>query len=163
MPTRSFRFCTPIVKAGLNVKLILLHRPSERTKLIKNNKKKVLIALGLIHLTLSPSSTWKTERTTCHTSNYLTVPWALSLLFVLSAPFIKNNTITPTVPWFVVPTVGCSIIVIGTIYWVYWFKIWPLFGYNIEHHVEVLPDGSERVRYVVSGLSSPFDTFFAWS
>ncbi|KAK4208435.1 amino acid permease-domain-containing protein [Rhypophila decipiens] len=115
---------------------------------------KLLIALGLLYLTLSPTSTWKAERTSFHTSNFLTVTWALSLLFVLSAPFIKNNTITPTVPWFVVPTVGCSVVVIGTIYWAYWFKIWPLFGYNIEHHVEVLPDGSERVRYV-HGRNTP--------
>jgi len=109
----------------------------------------VLIACGLVYLTLSSSSNWKNERTSFYTSNYLTIPWALSLVFVLSAPFIKNNTITPAIPWFVVPIVGCSIIVIGTLYWIYWFHIWPLFGYSVEHNVIVLPDGSERVEYVV--------------
>ncbi|KAK3318146.1 amino acid permease-domain-containing protein [Apodospora peruviana] len=125
---------------------------------------KLLIACGLICLTLSPSSDWKNERTSFHTSNYLTIPWALSLLFVLSAPFIRNNTITSTIPWYVVPTVGCSILVIGSAYWVYWLKIWPLFGYSVKHEREVLPDGSERIKYtrVVGKASTGWKHNFQW-
>jgi hypothetical protein len=79
----------------------------------------------------------------------MTIAWVCSLLFVLIAPFLPNDRVTPTVPWFVVPTVGMSVIVIGTIYWVYWFKLWPLFGWAVEAEIETLPDGSERVKYSV--------------
>ncbi|KAK0710634.1 amino acid/polyamine transporter I [Lasiosphaeris hirsuta] len=108
----------------------------------------LMIACGLVYLTLSTERQWRRERTSFHTSNYLTIPWAVCLLYVLFAPFMQNSIITPTIPWYVVPTVGCSIFVLGTIYWVYWFRIWPLFGYSVAHEREVLPDGSERIKYV---------------
>ncbi|KAK4161326.1 amino acid transporter [Cladorrhinum sp. PSN259] len=113
----------------------------------------LLIACGLVYLNLSEKRGWARERTTFHTSNCLTVSWALCLLYVLFAPFMKNSIVTPTIPWYVVPTVGCSILVLGPAYWVYWFKIWPLFGYSVVHEREILPDGSERIRYVVRGLA----------
>lgn len=108
-----------------------------------------MIACGLVYLTQSSKREWKSERTSFHTSNYLTVPWAICLLYLLFAPFMRNNIVTPTIPWYVVPAVGCSIFALGTLYWVYWFRIWPLFGYSVVHEREVLPDGSERIKYVV--------------
>lgn len=111
-----------------------------------------LIGSGLVYLALSPRSGWKTERTSFHTSPLLTILWVFSLLFVLIAPFVPNNRVTPTIPWFVVPTVGCSVVAIGTLYWFYWFKLWPMLGWAVETDKEVLPDGSERVKYSV-GLS----------
>lgn len=39
---------------------------------------------------------------------------------------------------------------IGTVYWLVWAKLLPLLGFHIQHEVIQLPDGSERVRYVVS-------------
>lgn len=109
----------------------------------------VMIACGLVYLTLSKTRDWKRERTSFHTSNHLTIPWAVCLLYALFAPFMKNSIVTPTIPWYVVPTVGSSILALGTIYWVYWFKVWPLFGFSVVHEREVLPDDSERIRYVV--------------
>ncbi|KAK4444386.1 amino acid permease-domain-containing protein [Podospora aff. communis PSN243] len=108
----------------------------------------LMIACGLVYMTLSKNRGWKQERTSFHTSNYLTIPWALCLLYVLFAPFMENSILTPTIPWYVVPTVGCSIFPLGILYWVYWFRIWPLFGYSVVHEREILPDGSERIRYV---------------
>jgi hypothetical protein len=105
----------------------------------------------LIYLNLSDKRGWARERTSFRTSNCLTVPWALCLLYVLFAPFMKNSIVTPTIPWYVVPTVGCSILVLGPVYWVYWFRIWPLFGYSVVHEREILSDGSERIKYVVRG------------
>ncbi|KAK4221728.1 amino acid permease-domain-containing protein [Podospora fimiseda] len=112
----------------------------------------LLIACGLVYLNFSTKRGWARERTSFHTSNCLTVPWALCLLYVLFAPFMKNSIVTPTIPWYVVPTVGCSILVLGPVYWVYWFRIWPLFGYSVVHEREILPDGSERIKYVVRTL-----------
>ena len=57
------------------------------------------------------------------------------------------------IPWYTVPVLGTGMLGVGTIYWCVWAKLLPAMGYRILHEVEVLPDGSERVRYVVSMLS----------
>ncbi|KAI0171910.1 amino acid transporter [Hypoxylon sp. FL1284] len=111
---------------------------------------KTLIGVGLVYLVLSPGSSWKAQRTSFRTSPVLTIGWVCSLLFVLIAPFLPNNRVTPTIPWYVVPTVGMSVIAIGTVYWFCWFRLWPMLGWAIEAEVRTLPDGSERVRYSVS-------------
>lgn len=115
---------------------------------------KLLIGSGLVYLVLSPSSNWVAQRTSFHTSPIATIAWAISLLFLLIAPFIPNQRVTPTIPWYVVPTVGISVIALATVYWFYWFKLWPMFGWSVETRIETLPDGSERVRYEVSTYSS---------
>jgi hypothetical protein len=61
------------------------------------------------------------------------------------------------VPFYVVPTLGTSLLAIGTVYWMLWAKVLPLVGFHIQHEIEQLPDGSERVRYIVS---LTFDTRF---
>lgn len=39
----------------------------------------------------------------------------------------------------------------GTLYWLMWAKVLPaLLGYKIEPQKEVLADGSEVIKYVVS-------------
>ncbi|KAI3322954.1 amino acid transporter [Xylariaceae sp. AK1471] len=108
---------------------------------------KILIGVGLVYLVLSPSSNWVAQRTSLHTSPIATIAWVLSLLFILIAPFIPNDRVTPTIPWYVFPTVGISVIALATAYWFYWFKLWPLFGWAVETKIEPLPDGSERVKY----------------
>ena len=71
---------------------------------------------------------------------------------MLGAPFIPNEMLDP-IPWYTVPVLGTGMLGVGTIYWCVWAKLLPAMGYRILHEVEVLPDGSERVRYVVSMLS----------
>ncbi|KAF2746086.1 amino acid transporter [Sporormia fimetaria CBS 119925] len=110
---------------------------------------KFLVGIGLLYLTFGSSSDWKAERTSLHAWPPTTVFWIISLLFVLLAPFMKNTTLTPTIPWYVVPTVGCCMLVAGTLYWVMWAKVLPaLMGYRIEPHKQVLADGSEVIKYV---------------
>ncbi|OAL50310.1 amino acid transporter [Pyrenochaeta sp. DS3sAY3a] len=112
---------------------------------------KFFVGLGLLYLTYSSRSDWKTERTTLHAWPPTTIFWLCSLLFVLFAPFMKNTTLTPTIPWYVVPTVGCCMFAAGTVYWVMWAKVLPmLLGYKIEPQKDVLADGSEVIKYVVS-------------
>lgn len=111
----------------------------------------VFVGVGLLYLTYGSRSDWKNERTTLHAWPPTTIFWVCSLLFVLFAPFMKNTTLTPTIPWYVVPTVGCCMFAAGTVYWVMWAKVLPmLLGYKIEPQKEVLADGSEVIKYVVS-------------
>lgn len=49
-----------------------------------------------------------------------------------------------------VPTLGTSLLAIGTVYWLVWAKVLPTFGYHIQHEIVQMPDGSERVKYKVS-------------
>jgi len=70
----------------------------------------------------------------------------LSLLFVVAAPFIPNNLI-PGIPSAVVPALGTSMLAIGAVYWLVWAKVLPLMGFDIQHEIVQMPDGSERVKY----------------
>jgi len=73
----------------------------------------------------------------------------VSLLFVQAAPFIPNEFLE-SVPFYVVPTLGTSLLAFGTVYWLVWAKVLPAFGYHIQHEIVQMPDGSERVKYKVS-------------
>jgi hypothetical protein len=118
---------------------------------IESNANLVLVGVGLLYLTLGSRSDWKNERTSLHAWPPTTIFWVISLVFVLFAPFIKNTTLTPTIPWYVIPTIGCSMLVAGTIYWLMWGKVIPaLLGYKIEPVKQVLADGSEVIKYIVS-------------
>ncbi|KAJ9132201.1 Amino acid transporter [Coniochaeta hoffmannii] len=108
---------------------------------------KLFLGVGLLYLTWTPSERWKEQRTTFKSFPILTIFWIISLLYVIAAPFIPN-TLPPAVPFYVVPTLGTSLLAIGTVYWVLWAKVLPLFGFHIQHEIEQLPDGSERVRYI---------------
>jgi hypothetical protein len=65
------------------------------------------------------------------------------------APFIENEFLQG-VQYYVFPTLGTSLLVIGTAYWLVWAKLLPAFGYHIQHEIVQMPDGSERVKYKVS-------------
>lgn len=108
---------------------------------------KVSLGCGLLYLTYSPKENWKDQRTSFRSSPLLTVFWIVSLLYVIGAPFIPNDMLD-SIPWYVVPVLGTSMFAIGAAYWGIWAKVLPLLGFHIIHQVEVLPDGSERVRYV---------------
>ena len=110
----------------------------------------VFVGCGLLYLTFSKTQNWAAERRGFRAWPPLVAFWVVSLLFVIIAPFFQNTTVTPAIPWYVLPTVGSSILVLGPLYWFGWAKVWPIFGYAIEHQVEQLPDGSEVVRYMVS-------------
>ena len=110
----------------------------------------VLVGVGLLYLTYSKREGWKAQRSELHAWPATTIFWILSLVFIIIAPFFRNTTITPSIPWYVMPTVGVSVLMFGGLYWVGWAKIWPMFGYAIQHQVEELPDGSEVVKFVVS-------------
>jgi len=122
---------------------------------LTNCEMAVFLGVGLLYLTWTPSERWKEQRTTFKSFPILTIFWIISLLYVIAAPFIPN-TLPPAVPFYVVPTLGTSLLAIGTVYWVLWAKVLPLFGFHIQHEIEQLPDGSERVRYIVSSAPSPW-------
>lgn len=109
----------------------------------------VFLAIGLVYLNFAPSERWAEQRTTFRSSPLLTIFWIVSLLFVQVAPFIENNFLK-RVPYYVFPTLGTSLLGIGTGYWLVWAKLLPAFGYHIQHEIVQMPDGSERVKYKVS-------------
>ncbi|KAL2156535.1 hypothetical protein VTH82DRAFT_1280 [Thermothelomyces myriococcoides] len=107
---------------------------------------KLFLALGLVYLRFAPSENWVEQRRGFHSSPLMTIFWILALLFVQVAPFIENDFLE-NLPFYVFPTLGTSLLVIGTAYWLVWAKVLPAFGYQIQHEVVQLPDGSERVKY----------------
>lgn len=109
----------------------------------------MFLAVGLLYLNFTPSERWAEQRTTFRSSPLLTIFWIASLLFVLGAPFIKNNQLN-AIPYWVVPTLGTSMLAIGVVYWLVWAKVLPLLGFHIQHEIVQMPDGSERVKYKVS-------------
>lgn len=109
----------------------------------------VLLAAGLVYLNFAPSERWAEQRTTFRSSPLLTIFWLVSLLFVQATLFIRNDFLG-SVPYYVVPTLGTSLLAIGTAYWVVWAKVLPAMGYSIQHEIVQMPDGSERVKYKVS-------------
>lgn len=108
----------------------------------------VFLAAGLVYLNFAPSERWAEQRTTFRSTPLLTMFWMASLLFVQAAPFIPNEFLAQ-VPFYVVPTLGTSLLAIGTAYWFVWAKVLPAFGYHIQHEIVQMPDGSERVKYKV--------------
>jgi len=110
---------------------------------------KLLLGIGMLYLTFKQSEGWRHQRTTFKNYPPLTIFWILCLIYVLAAPFIPNNLLT-SIPSYVVPVLGTSLLVIGTAYWLIWAKMLPMCGFHIQHEVVQLPDGSERVRYIVS-------------
>ncbi|KAG8161989.1 hypothetical protein KVR01_007754 [Diaporthe batatas] len=81
--------------------------------------------------------------------------WLFSVVLIVGPrtsdayPFITNlGTYTQSIVK--IPTVGCSVVAIGTLYWFYWFKLWPMLGWAVETEKEVLPDGSERDTFAGS-------------
>ncbi|GAB1320104.1 hypothetical protein MFIFM68171_10314 [Madurella fahalii] len=107
---------------------------------------KLLLGIGLVYLNFSPAERWAEQRTTFRSSPLLTIFWIVSLLFVQAAMFIENNLLL-SVPFYVVPTLGTSLLALGTVYWLIWAKVLPAFGYHIQHEIVQMPDGSERVKY----------------
>ena len=110
----------------------------------------VFIAIGLLYLTYSKTETWREERKELHAWPPATAFWICSLGFSLLAPFFRNTTVTRSIAWYVFPTVGTGGLALGVLYWIMWAKIWPFFGYAIEHEIQQLPDGSEVVKYKVN-------------
>lgn len=108
---------------------------------------KLFLGIGLLYLTWSPNSDWKEKEKTYKSFPILTIFWLVSLLYVIAAPFIPNG-LPPAVPFYVVPTLGTSLLAIGTGYWFIWAKLLPMFGHVIQHEINQLPDGSERVKFV---------------
>ncbi|KAK3368223.1 amino acid permease-domain-containing protein [Podospora didyma] len=107
---------------------------------------KVFLGIGLVYLNFAPSEKWAEQRTTFQSSPLLTIFWIASLLYVLAAPFIPNSFLS-SIPFFVVPALGTSLLAIGTVYWLVWAKVLPAFGLHIQHEIVQMPDGSERVKY----------------
>ncbi|TLD33655.1 hypothetical protein PspLS_00386 [Pyricularia sp. CBS 133598] len=108
---------------------------------------KLLIGVGLLYLTFKVSEGWREQRTTFRSYPLLTIFWIISLLYSVGAPFAPNRMIN-AVPFWVVPTLGTSMLAIGVAYWMVWANLMPLIGFQIQHEVIQLPDGSERVKYV---------------
>jgi len=108
---------------------------------------KVLVGIGILYLTFNPSENWKDERTSFRSYPPLTVFWILCLVFTLATPFIPNDLLH-SIPSYVVPTLGVGMLAIGTLYWVLWAKVLPSLGFRVQHEIVLLPDGSERVKFV---------------
>ncbi|KAK4212393.1 phosphatidylinositol 4-kinase-like protein [Rhypophila decipiens] len=108
---------------------------------------KLFLAMGLLYLNFKSSERWADQRTTFRSSPLLTLFWIIGLLFSLSAPFVPNNLLGSDVPFYVVPTLGTSMLAIGAGYWLIWAKVLPALGFQIQHEIVQMPDGSERVKY----------------
>ena len=140
---------------GMTVAFILGSQTEEVYTFVTNifiysgNWIKLFLAIGLLYLNFASSERWAEQRTTFRSSPLLTLFWILGLLFSLSAPFVPN-TLSGNVPFFVVPTLGTSMLAIGAVYWLIWAKVLPAFGFQIQHEIVQMPDGSERVKYKVS-------------
>jgi hypothetical protein len=109
----------------------------------------VFLGMGLLYLTFNQAEGWREQRTTFKNYPLLTILWIVSLLFTVSAPFIPNTQLA-SIPFYVVPALGTSILFIGSVYWFVWAKVLPMFGFHVQHEILILPDGSERVKYIVS-------------
>jgi phosphatidylinositol 4-kinase B len=112
---------------------------------------KFFLAIGLLYLTFKLEENWRDQRTTFRNFPPVTIFYAISLLFTLAVPFVPNNTLAH-IPFYVIPTMGTGIMVVGSLYWFIWAKILPLAGWHVQHEVQLLPDGSERVKYIVSRI-----------
>lgn len=112
---------------------------------------KLFLAIGLLYLNFKSSERWADQRTTFRSSPLLTLFWVIGLLFSLSAPFVTNDLLKG-VKWYVMPTLGTSMLAIGAGYWLVWAKVLPAFGFQIQHEIVQMPDGSERVKYKVSSF-----------
>lgn len=108
---------------------------------------KLLIGAGLLYLTFNVSEGWREQRTTFRSYPLLTIFWIATLLYSVAAPF-STNKMLKSVDYWVVPTLGTSVLAIGVAYWTVWANLLPLLGFQIQHEVIQLPDGSERVKYV---------------
>ncbi|KKA28283.1 hypothetical protein TD95_001846, partial [Thielaviopsis punctulata] len=113
---------------------------------IKRNFNQVLLAIGLLYLTWTPSEDWARTRTSFRNYPPVTVFYALSLLFTLAVPFVPNDLLG-SIPFWVLPTVGTSMLAVGALYWLIWANVLPMLGFHMQHEIEVMQDGSERVRY----------------
>ncbi|KAL5614803.1 hypothetical protein BROUX41_004892 [Berkeleyomyces rouxiae] len=107
---------------------------------------KLFLAIGLLYLTWTPSEEWARSRTTFRNYPPVTMFYTLSLLFTLAVPFVPNDDLKH-IPYWVVPTLGTSMLFVGALYWFVWARVLPLFGFHVQHEVEIMQDGSERVRY----------------
>ncbi|KAK3332514.1 amino acid permease-domain-containing protein [Cercophora scortea] len=116
------------------------------TFIYSGNWIKFFLGIGLLYLNFTPSERWAEQRTNFRSSPLLTLFWIISLLYVLAAPFVPNKLLQ-TIPFYVVPALGTSLLAIGTGYWLVWAKVLPAFGFRIEHEIVQMPDGSERVKY----------------
>jgi len=86
---------------------------------------KLLVAVGILYLSYRNTLPWKNERTE-PISRPVIIFWTLSLLFVITTPFLHTTVSPLAIPSFVVPTVGTSVLVGGVLYWVIWAQFCPL-------------------------------------
>ena len=107
------------------------------------------MGVGLLYLTWSPKENWRDQRTTFRSYPPLTIFWLFCLLYVIAAPWIPNNLLA-SIPFYVVPVLGTGMLFVGVGYWLFWAKLLPMLGFHIQHEIIQLPDGSERVKYIVS-------------
>jgi len=145
------------------VALILGSKTSDTYTFVTNifiysgNWVKLFLGAGLLYLTFNSAEGWRAQQQEQGNKfkNWppLTIFWMVTLLFSVAAPFIPNTQLA-SIPFWVVPTLGTSMLLIGTLYWLVWAKLLNLFGIHVGTEVQTLPDGSERVKYIVSCTSS---------
>ncbi|KAK0726929.1 amino acid/polyamine transporter I [Lasiosphaeria miniovina] len=59
--------------------------------------------------------------------------WALSLVFAVSAYFVPFRQFpTSAIPWYVVPTVGTGLLLVGATYWLLWATVRNRFGFYVR-------------------------------
>jgi amino acid transporter len=78
--------------------------------------------------------------------------WSVAVVFriilclaLLAAPFFppKSGTINGGIWYATYAVVGVSVILIGLVYWIIWFKVIPRYkGYRVEEELSVLSDGT---------------------
>lgn len=121
-----------------------------------------IIAAGLIWLRFRPGSTWATEvNFRPWGGGIIAIIYALVNLFLIISPWIKAGDIwEESYPYWLYPTIVCSLLVAGVIYWVGFYFVWPKF-YRRELRVQRIPillDGvqvNEIITYAWVSITSP--------
>ncbi|RPB05326.1 amino acid transporter [Choiromyces venosus 120613-1] len=106
------------------------------------------IATGLLYLQYF-SKSWSSPFH-CHPT--ITILFLLSNAFLVIVPFIPPeggiSASTPSISFYVFPTVGTLVLAAGVVYWALYTRVFPwIGGYHIEVEKKTLEDGTEVVRY----------------
>ena len=107
-----------------------------------------LVGSGLLYLRYRKSENWTPP---FRTHILFTVFFIFAHLVSVVVPFIpprEGKGIFQSIPYYVFPMVGLSILLVGVIYWFVFVKVVPkLRGYKLVVERETLSDGKEVVRY----------------
>ncbi|KAK3688786.1 amino acid/polyamine transporter I [Podospora appendiculata] len=105
------------------------------------------VGAGLIYLHYAKSENWTSG---WHTPLPVLVIFTLLNAFLALVPFIppEGDWNAEGYPYYVFPVVGCSVLLLGALYWALWTKFWPwVRGHKVVAERIISEDGTEVIRY----------------